>query len=178
MSRRSQLVQASRAGAPHVPRMIPLIVLGSSFLVFLLAGRLGARPLASWLTSLRWALAVMFAVTASAHFGSQRADLIGMVPPLFPRPDLIVTLTGIAELAGAIGLLLPRLAPWAAGGLALLLLAMFPANVYAALEGLSIDGRPVTPLGPRTIMQLVFLAAVGVAGFGPAFLGRRARHSR
>jgi uncharacterized membrane protein len=155
--------------------MIPLIVLGASFLAFLLAGRLGARPLASWITSLRWALAAMFVVTASAHFGSQRADLIAMVPPVFPRPDLIVTLTGVAELAGAIGLLVPRLAPWAAGGLALLLLAMFPANVYAAHEGLSIGGRPVTPLGPRTILQLVFLAAVGVAGFAPAFLGRRAR---
>jgi uncharacterized membrane protein len=74
-------------------------------------------------------------------------------------------LTGLAELAGAVGLLLPRLAPWAAGGLALMLLAMFPANVHAALKDLSIGGTPVTPLGPRIAMQVVFIAALLAAGF-------------
>ena len=59
-----------------------------------------------------------------------------------------MTFTGIAELAGAVGLLVPRLAPRAAGGLAILLLAMFPASVHAAREGLQIDGTPVEALLP------------------------------
>jgi uncharacterized membrane protein len=70
-----------------------------------------------------------------------------------PAPELLVTITGVLELAGAVGLLLPRTAPWAAGGLSVLLVAMFPANVHAALEGFG------TPLLPRTLMQVVFLAA-------------------
>jgi uncharacterized membrane protein len=40
-----------------------------------------------------------------------------------------------------------------------MLLGMFPANVYAAVEGLPLGGSPATPLLPRTLMQLLFLAA-------------------
>jgi hypothetical protein len=36
---------------------------------------------------------------------------------------------------------------------------MFPANVYAAVEGLTVGDAPATALVPRTLMQLVFLAA-------------------
>ena len=68
----------------------------------------------------------MFLFTAMAHFASTRKDIIAMVPPSFPRPDVLVTITGILEAAGAIGLLLTRTRKWAAWGLILLLLAMFP----------------------------------------------------
>ena len=90
-----------------------------------------------------------------------------MVPPRFPRPELLVTITGVLELLGAAGLLVPALAPYAAAGLALLLLALFPANVHAARAGLSIAGGPVTPVVPRTALQILFVAAaiaVFVAG--------------
>ena len=50
-------------------------------------------------------------------------------------------------------------APWAAAGLSVLLVAMFPANVYAALEGLTLGGAPAMALLPRTLLQVVFLAA-------------------
>jgi hypothetical protein len=36
---------------------------------------------------------------------------------------------------------------------------MFPANVFAALEGLTLNGSPAMPLIPRTLLQIVFLAA-------------------
>lgn len=153
--------------------MVPFIVLAGSFL---LLRALGARVafFRSSVTSLRWALAVMFLLTASAHFGDRRADLVRMVPPSFPHAELLVTLTGVAEILGAAGLLLPRVAPWAAAGLALLLLAVFPANVHAARAGLTIGGAPVTPLVPRVALQVVFLAAVLAAGFA----GRRRREQR
>lgn len=145
--------------------MKPLIVLSVSFVLFLVAGRLGVRPLRDWVIALRWALAMMFAFTASAHFTSLRGDLVRMVPPVFPAPELLVTATGALEIAGAIGLVIPRVAPLAAGGLALLLLAMFPANVYAAQRDLTIGATPVTALLPRTALQVLFLVAVLVAGF-------------
>ncbi len=152
--------------------MTPFLVLLASFLLFRgLLSRL-VPPLRSHVTALRWALAVMFLLTASAHFGARRPDLVRMVPPIFPDPELLVTLTGLAEVLGAVGLLLPRVAPWAAGGLALLLLAMFPANVHAAREGLQIGGAPVTPLVPRLALQVGFLAAVLWAGFAPRRAGK------
>jgi uncharacterized membrane protein len=145
--------------------MLPFVVLVASFAVLRLVGFLGVSVLADWVTCLRGGLTVMFLLTASAHWGKRRADLVRMVPPGIPNPEAMVTLTGLAEIAGALGLLVPRLAPWAAGGLALLLLAVFPANVHAARHALTIGGRPATPLVTRTLLQVVFLVAVLAAGF-------------
>ena len=147
--------------------MAPFIVLIALFGFFHVLGSLWLPAQFDWLTSLRFALAGMFLLTASAHWGRRRHDLIAMVPPAFPRPDLLVTVTGLLEVAGAVGLMLPKTAPYAALGLCFMLLAIFPANVHAARQHLSIGGRPVSALLPRTLLQLVFLAAtttVFVAG--------------
>ena len=133
--------------------------------MLLLAGRLGVQRFQSWVVCLRLALALMFLLTASAHWGVRRPDLVRMVPSAFPNPEILVTLTGIAEIAGALGLLLPQSAPWAAASLALLLIAVFPANVHAANAGITIGGRPVPGVLPRALIQLVFLGAVLLAGF-------------
>jgi len=131
--------------------MQPLIVLVTVFLLLIF-------PL-GWWTALRIALAAMFLLTASAHWGKRREDLVRMVPTVFPRPDLMVTITGICEILGAIGLIIPRVATVAAICLTLLLLAIFPANIRAAQQAITIGGRPATPLLLRTLIQVVFLAA-------------------
>jgi uncharacterized membrane protein len=99
----------------------------------------------------------MFVFTGVAHFTKTRDDLVRMVPPQFPQPGLLVTLSGIAELLGAVGLLLPFFARWAAWALAALLIAMFPANIYAARTGLSIAGRAHTRLILRLPLQLLWI---------------------
>lgn len=149
--------------------MIPFIVL---VIVTLLLGGIGAAGVAllqNWIWCLRGGLAVMFLFTASAHWGKQRADMIAMVPRAFRRPDLMVSATGVAELLGAVGLLIPAIAPIAAACLAALLIALFPANVRAASERLTIGGRPATALPLRTLLQVVFVSAVLVAGFPGIF---------
>jgi uncharacterized membrane protein len=144
--------------------MAPLITLVSVFVLLSLASLLGVSELGSWVLRLRIALAAMFLLTASAHWGSMRADLVRMVPPALPAPELLVTLTGVAEIAGAIGLLVPRTAPLSALCLAVLLVALFPANVHAANAGLTLAGKPVLGVFPRGLLQLAFLAAtLGVA---------------
>jgi uncharacterized membrane protein len=145
--------------------MVPLLVLLATFALLLVLGRVGVGLFRDWVMALRWALALMFLFTASAHFGPQRPDIVRMVPPALPAPELLVTITGLLEIAGAVGLLVPRFAPLAAVGLALLLLALFPANVYAARHELSIGGRPVTPLVSRAALQLIFVLALLLAGF-------------
>jgi len=146
--------------------MAPLLALVGCFLALRVAGALGVRSLRDPVLAGRLAVAAMFLLTASAHFGSRRPDLVRMVPPGLGDPELLVTLTGIAEVVGAVGLLVPRTSPLAAVALALLLVAMFPANVRAAREGLTIGGAAATPLLPRAILQLVFIAAILAAGFG------------
>ncbi len=150
--------------------MVPFLVLVVATLVLRTAGAVGVPLLNNWIVCLRAGLAMMFVLTASAHWGRRRRDLILMVPGIFPRRDLIVTITGVLELAGAVGLLIPPIAPIAAACLAALLIAIFPANVRAAREHLTIGGTPATPLPIRTLLQIVFVAALILAGF-PGLLG-------
>jgi uncharacterized membrane protein len=149
--------------------MIPFIVLVISTLLLKLIGFAGVDLLNSWAWCLRGGLALMFLFTASAHWGKRRGDLVAMVPSAFPRPDLIVSATGVLEILGAVGLLIPTIAPVAAACLAMLLISLFPANIRAAREGLKIGGRPATALPLRALLQLVFIATVLVAGFPGIF---------
>jgi len=142
--------------------MAPLIVMLVSWL---LAGSIGAvsvwSPADSWSGVLRFALAVMFVFTAGSHFHPRtRPDLIRMVPVSLPAPALLVSATGVFEFVGAIGLLVPRAVTAAASALIALLLAMFPANVHAAREGLVIAGRRAMPLVWRVPLQLFWIAAL------------------
>jgi uncharacterized membrane protein len=144
--------------------MVPFIALTGGFVVLRLIGLAGADALDAWQPALRGALALMFVFTGVPHFlPAWRRDFVAMIPSAFPRPALLVTLTGVLELAGAAGLLLPPVAPYAAIGLALLMIAMFPANVSAARRGLTLAGKPVTHLPARTALQVLFIAAAVAA---------------
>ena len=142
--------------------MAPLIVMIVGWLGFRLMGGLGLLAAGvTWTGALRYAMAAMFIFTAVSHFHPRtRPDLIGMVPPILPMPGLLVTLTGILELIGALGLLVPPLVPLAAVVLSGLLIAMFPANIYAAVNNLTIGGRPATPLALRLPLQLFWIGAL------------------
>ena len=137
--------------------MSVLIILLGSLVVFRGLGFAGVDSLATWVASARTALATMFVFTTVSHFAPMKKDLIAMVPPELPRPELLVFLTGIAELAGAAGLLVPSLRFWAAWGLILLLVLMLPANVSAARRDVHLRGRRATPLWIRVPMQILFI---------------------
>jgi uncharacterized membrane protein len=135
-----------------------LLVLFGSLLFFRLLGLAGVIAFSTWLASARVALATMFLFTAISHFTPMKKDLVAMVPPGLPRPDLLVSVAGVAELAGALGLLFEPTRFWAACGLMILMVLMFPANVSAARRGTLIRGRQATALWMRAPMQVLFLA--------------------
>lgn len=137
--------------------MAPLVILVVVTLALLALGAAGVRWARAWPNALRGGLAAMFVATGSSHFVGMRAELIDMVPPALPAPGLLITVTGVLELAGAAGLLWTRTSPWAAAGLTAMLVGMFPANVYRALEHPSLPWDD--QLWPRTAMQVIFLAA-------------------
>ena len=137
--------------------MIVLLVLFGSLFFSRALGMAGVAVFQSWILSARVALAVMFLFTATSHFTPMRKHLIAMVPPGLPRPDLLVLLTGIAELAGAIGLLIRATHYWAALGLIVLMAAMLPANISAAKGGVLLRGQPATRLWVRIPMQVLFI---------------------
>jgi uncharacterized membrane protein len=138
--------------------MAPLIVLVASLLILRFLG-LAVPAFADWLTDARYALALMLLLTASAHFvPTTRQDLTRMVPSGLPLRAQLVTLTGVLELAAAAGLALPAVASLAGAGLVLLLIAMFPANIKAAVEHLPLRGKPAMPLLVRLPLQILFIA--------------------
>jgi uncharacterized membrane protein len=84
-------------------------------------------------TILRWLLAAAFVVAGLAHIA--RPDLFLRITPAWvPVPRLTIVLTGWCELAGAIGLLVPRTRRLAAALLALYAVCVFPANIKHALD--------------------------------------------
>jgi uncharacterized membrane protein len=145
--------------------MAPLIVLIVVTGLARVAGSFGVASLRDLAACARVGLAAMFVFTAVAHFNSMRPDMIAMVPPWVPNAPLMVTLTGIAEVLGAIGLLVPRTRRIAAAALIVFLLAVLPANIHAATAGVTLRGAPATPLVPRILLQAFFIAVVWWAGF-------------
>jgi uncharacterized membrane protein len=87
-----------------------------------------------------------------------------MVPPAIPHPMEFVFFTGVCEIFGAFGLLVPRVRIAAALALIVLFVAVLPANVHAARAGLTLGGKPVTPLAVRVPMQILFIALTAWAG--------------
>ena len=94
-----------------------------------------------------------------------------IIPPAFPARTLMVVLTGVLEIAGAIGLFVPRLRRPAALWIAVMMVAVFPANIYAA--GKVVDGLQFPGVAVRTAMQIVYIVLVLLAGYGFPRLGSR-----
>jgi uncharacterized membrane protein len=126
------------------------------------AGWLGVDYVDSWPKAIAVGLAVMFAVTGVAHFApGMRRDMIAIVPPGLPKPALLVAITGVLELLGAAGLLFSPSRVAAAVCLLVLMVAMFPANVYASRmpnPPTSMTSR----LSVRSGEEVVYLAAAVV----------------
>jgi uncharacterized membrane protein len=107
------------------------LVLGS--LAARVVGWFGVDYVDSWPAAIAVGLALMFTMTGVAHFvPGMRRDMIAIVPPRLPKPALLVTITGVLELLGAVGVLYPPTRVAAAVCLFALMLVMFPANVYAS----------------------------------------------
>jgi uncharacterized membrane protein len=138
--------------------MIVLFVLLISLLLYRVIGALGVAALATWPGATRYALATMLVFTASAHFTKMKSDLLRMMPEWIPQPMALIYFTGVCEIAGAIGLVLPYLRQ--ASGLALIVffIVVFPANVKAARTGVGVGGKRATPLWLRASMQVLFIA--------------------
>jgi uncharacterized membrane protein len=119
-----------------------------------------------WPAAIAVGMAVMFVMTGAAHFApGMRRDMIAIVPPRLPAAGLLVTVTGVLELLGAVGLLYPPTRVAAAACLFVLMLVMFPANVYAARmpnPPKSMRSR----LDVRTAEEIAYLAAAVVVGVG------------
>lgn len=117
-------------------------------------------------TALRWLLAVFYFIAGVAHLYSP-TGFLAITPVWVPFSPEVVAFTGVAEILGAIGLVLPRLwigwaRPAAGIGLALYALFVWPANFNHAFNNIPLGGMAATWWyhGPRLLAQplIIWLA--------------------
>jgi uncharacterized membrane protein len=142
--------------------LVPLGALTGIALGFLLVGRY--RPLSPRLGTVLRVVTVLPLVASGTLHLLRPMLFVPLVPPPFPPQAWLIVVTGLAELLGGAGLWSPATRRTAAVCLALLMIAIFPANIYIAgqrVAGITMPGVPV-----RFTMQAVYLVLLLVAGWG------------
>ncbi|KGJ77561.1 hypothetical protein GY21_07225 [Cryobacterium roopkundense] len=118
--------------------------------------------------ALRILLAIVFIGAGITHFRpAVQRTMAAMIPPRLrvagpANPRNLVIFTGVCEIAGGLGLLVPATAALAGVALIVFLAAVFPANAYAAAHKKRF-GRVAIPFWPRLIAQLVLMALIVLA---------------
>jgi uncharacterized membrane protein len=107
---------------------------------------------------LRILLAIFYFGAGVLHLKSPEGFL-QITPAWVPFAPEVVAFTGIAEIAGAIGLFIPQVRRAAGIGLALYALCVWPANFNHALGDIAIGGRDLGWWyhGPRLVFQPVLI---------------------
>ncbi len=141
---------------------VPLLALCAVPALFFAARRFRAVP-PRVATALRVVAAAPLLASGALHLIRPQV-FVPLLPPPLPPAAWIIVATGIPELLGAVGLLLPRRRRAASVSLALLMIAIFPANIHIAgrtVSGLRMPGVPV-----RTGMQAAYMVLLLIAGWG------------
>ena len=85
---------------------------------------------------------------------------VGIMPPYIPLHREAVYISGLLEILGALGLLIPQYRLWAGRGLFLLTLCVTPANVHMWLNPHLFPDVPPLFLDLRLIVQVLLLACI------------------
>jgi uncharacterized membrane protein len=104
-------------------------------------------------------LAAAFIYVGVGHFTGPEF-FVAIVPPYLPEPLLLVYASGVAEIAGGVGVLVPRLRRLAGWGLLALLVAVYPANIHMALHPELFPQMTPAALYGRLPFQFLFAAWV------------------
>jgi len=108
---------------------------------------------------LLWVVGGFYILNGLNHFFNADA-YVAIMPAYLPWHSHLVLLSGVAEVALGVGVLIPTTRVTAAWGIILLLILIFPANLYVAMNGLTYVGdEPNTVLNwVRLPFQLVLIA--------------------
>lgn len=108
-------------------------------------------------TILKGIFALIFIAAGILHFAVSE-KFLRIVPPVLPFPLLLVYLSGVFEIILGVALLIPKYTRLAARGLIALLIAVFPANIYMALNASLFPDISPLLLYLRLPLQFVLIA--------------------
>ena len=109
------------------------------WLLLFAAVKFNLNPIQSGKSNARIATGLTFIFTGAMHFLIP-GKYLEMMPPFVPAPLWMIYISGIFEILGGVGLIIPMTKRWAAYGLAALLIAVFPANIYVAVNNIQLGG--------------------------------------
>jgi uncharacterized membrane protein len=115
-----------------------IVILLLSFLLQT-AARFNFNPQKDFKENARLATGAAFIFAGISHFLAPD-KFMEMMPPFLPALMFLIYLSGFFEIVGGIGLMISKTRRLAALGLVLLLLAVFPANIYVALNNVQLGG--------------------------------------
>lgn len=107
-----------------------------------------------------WTLALAMMSVGVLHF-VRPTPFVRIVPKFLPAPLALVYISGLCEIAGGVGLLIPETRVAAAWSLIALYIAVFPANIYMVTHNISLDPKKPIPrwvLWARLPFQFLFMA--------------------
>lgn len=106
-------------------------------------------------TGLQILLAIAMVVIGALHF-TDPEPFVKIVPDYLPYPLKLVYLSGFFEVLAGVGLLIPQVSRAAAWILVVLYIAVFPANIYQAINNIAVPGLPHDP--PLIWLRFAFQA--------------------
>ena len=157
-----------------IPYLIATAILIVAILAFFIVAR--GRYVSFGLAQVLLRILAALPLVGSAiyvHFlnANQATAMLPSAPAGFPSPLSMVIFSGICELLGAIGLFVPWARRSAAMWIAIMMVLIFPVNVFVAGQiyfGLQMPSVPV-----RLVMQMIYIWIVLLAGYGMPGRGRR-----
>lgn len=116
----------------------------------------------SWPKRIALVLASIFYISAGILHFTKTSFYLKIMPPYIPWHLAMVQISGVCEILGGLGLLIPAVRGAAAWGLVALLIAVFPANIYMVTDPVAAGAASLSPLvlWGRLPLQLVFIAWV------------------
>ena len=117
-------------------------------------------------------LAAFFINVGIDHFVNPDFYL-SIMPPAFPLHIEAVYISGIFEILGGIGVLIPKFRRFSGWGLVALLIAVYPANIYMAISPDTFPDIPVSALYFRLVLQFIFFYwaySVTRPSFNPSYI--------
>ena len=117
-------------------------------------------------------LAAFFINVGIDHFVNPDFYL-SIMPPAFPLHIEAVYISGVFEILGGIGVLIPKFRRFSGWGLVALLIAVYPANIYMAISPDTFPDIPVSALYFRLVLQFIFFYwaySVTRSSFNPSYI--------
>jgi uncharacterized membrane protein len=147
------------------------LVLIAAVALFFALGRGRYNQFGGLQIALRLLVSLPLLISAVALHFMRTNEATAMLPPIFPDPAILVVGAGVLEILGAIGLFVPKTRRSAALWIAIMMVLIFPVNVFVA--GQTFAGLPMPSVPVRLTMQVIYIWMVLLAGYGLPRMAKR-----